>query len=118
MSTPWYLTDTSRHNNSANHSNSSNTILDIQPKSIKQDYFLKMFGRSSKHEEKAPQEGRRQSVKDLEARALDVWTSPTYSNASNDASTKKPRKGSFEAVRAAKAAARGDAQGTGLVMRT
>jgi hypothetical protein len=62
----------------------------------------------------APQDGRRQSIKDLEARALDVWTSPAYSNAS----TKKPRQGSFDAMRAARAAARGEAQGTGLVMRT
>jgi hypothetical protein len=74
-----------------------------------------MFGKSSKHEKAAPaQQGRKPSIKELEARALDVWTSPAYSNES----TKKPRMGSFEAVRAARAAAHGDNHGAGLVMRT
>jgi hypothetical protein len=74
-----------------------------------------MFGRNSKREEAAPQEERRPSVKDLEARALDVWTSPAYSKTST---TKKPRQGSFDAMRAAKAAAHGEARRAGLVMRT
>jgi hypothetical protein len=73
-----------------------------------------MFGKHSKHEEAAPQETRRLSVKELEARALDVWTSPAYSKTS---SPKKPRQGSFDAMRAARAAARSEAQGAGLVMR-
>jgi hypothetical protein len=73
-----------------------------------------MFGKSSKKEETAPQEGRRPSIKELQARTLDVWTSPAYSSAS---ATKKPGKGSFDAMRAARAAARSEAQGAGLVMR-
>jgi hypothetical protein len=73
-----------------------------------------MFGKSSKKEEAAPREGRRPSIKELQARTLDVWTSPAYSNTS---ATKKPRKGSFDAMRAARAAARSEAQGAGLVMR-
>jgi hypothetical protein len=74
-----------------------------------------MFGKGSKHEEAAPQEGRRPSLRELEARTLDVWTSPAYSKTST---TKKPRQGSFDAMRAARVAARGESQGAGLVMRT
>ena len=74
-----------------------------------------MYGKSSKREEAAPQQGRKPSIKDLEARALGVWTSPAYSNESAK-EHKEPRKGSFDAARAAKAAAHGGERG--VVMRT
>jgi hypothetical protein len=75
-----------------------------------------MFGKSSKHEEAAPApQGRKPSIKELEARALDTWTSPAYSSEPAK-EHKEPRKGSFEAVRAAKEAAHGGDHG--VVMRT
>ena len=57
-------------------------------------------------------EGRRQSVRGLQERAFHTWV-----DNSSKAEPKEPRKGSFAAERAARAAAR-EAAGQGLVMRT
>lgn len=58
-------------------------------------------------------EGRRQSVRDLQERAFHFW----INSSPRPEQPKQPRKGSFAAERAARAAAR-QAAGQGVVMRT
>jgi len=66
------------------------------------------FSFHSKKSQEAKPKGRRQSVRDLEARTFHVWTAQS--------AKKEPRRGSFAAQRAARAALRENEEQ--LLMRT
>ena len=74
-----------------------------------------LFNRNNKTWEAGHQssQGRRQSVRGLQERAFNVWVR----RSNKEGEPKQPRRGSFAAERAARAAAR-EAAGEELVMRT
>ena len=79
--------------------------------------FSKKSDKENKEQASSNTEARRPSVRELQARALDTWSSPTYSRKSGEEQRHHHQSG-FEAERAARRASHVEQNEEPVVMRT